>query len=360
MVFPEALPPELGDLEIVGAPTPAGGVFGVVKDRRADTYTAALLARAPAFGLIGQEGQERLQSDWADVLAMLAREDALIRRVSWVDSTLPVYGDEIARWFERHRNVRLELSSPAMRSMIELTDSALAVGQEHQILVCLQLEGRRARRHGRRLGGGQDGALRALGQELDDFATALADAGVAIEGGLSPGLYRAAIRNMTRAEVGRYFTDGAVHATYCVTALPRVPVQAAFLQPLLAETHMVRSVAVVMEPVAPGRALRAAEMARTRDEADAITRARYGQLESASHGQKREAIERREQELAAGHAEFRHAMFITVSAPDEHELERLCADLERAAGRCRLALQRRYGRQAVSFSFTLPLCRGLR
>ena len=55
---------------------------------------------------------------------------------------------------------------------------------------------------------------------------------------------------MTRAEIARYHTDGAVHATYWVAQLPRVPVHAAFLRPLLAETQMVRSVAVVMEPVA--------------------------------------------------------------------------------------------------------------
>ena len=299
-----------------------------------------------------------------------------------MDSTLPVYGDEIAGWFETHRDRGLSLSSPAMRSMMELTDSALTVGQEHQILVCLQLSGRRARRQGKQLGSGEEGALALVGRELDDFATALDEAGVIVEGALTPGLYRAAIRNaydpftrshrsdeelagqpwpvMTRTEIGRYFTDGAVHATYWVAGLPRVPVHAAFLQPLLAETQMVRSVAVVMEPVAPSKAIRDAEVARAKDESDVITRERYGQLDTARQSQRRQAIERREEELAAGHVDYRHAMSITVSARDRDELERSCADLERAAGRCRLALQRRYGQQATAFSFTLPLCRGLK
>jgi hypothetical protein len=379
MVVAEALPPELGDVVILEAPAPAGGV---VKDRRADTYTGAVLARAPAFGLIGADGQELLQSDFADVLGMLAREDGLIRRVGWVDSTLPVYGDEIAGWFEQHRDRTLALSSPAMRSMMELTDSALTVGQEHQILVCLQLSGRRARRAGKQLAAGEDGALALVGRELDDFATALDEAGVIVEGALIPGLYRAAIRNaydpftrshrsdeeldgqpwpiMTRTEIARYWTDGAVHATYWVAGLPRVPVHAAFLQPLLAETQTVRSVAVVMEPVAPSRAIRDAEVARAKDESDVITRERYGQLDTARQSQRRQAIERREEELAAGHVDYRHAMSITVSARDRDGLERSCADLERAAGRCRLSLQRRYGQQATAFSFTLPLCRGLK
>ena len=72
--------------------------------------------------------------------------------------------------------------------MIELTDSALTVGQEHQILVCLQLSGRRARRQGKQLGSGEDGALALVGRELDDFATALDEAGVIVEGALTPGL----------------------------------------------------------------------------------------------------------------------------------------------------------------------------
>ena len=99
------LPPELGDLADLEAPAPGReGCLVWCRDRRADTYTGAVLARAPAFGLIGQEGQELLQSDYADVLGVLAREDGLIRRVGWVDSTLPVYGDEIAGWFETHRD----------------------------------------------------------------------------------------------------------------------------------------------------------------------------------------------------------------------------------------------------------------
>jgi hypothetical protein len=115
------------------------------------------------------------------------------------------------------------------------------VGQEHQILVCLQLSGR-AGRLGKQLGKGEEGALALVGRELDDFATALDEAGVVVEGALTPGLYRAAVRNaydpftrshrsneelegqpwpiMARTEIGRYYTDGAVHATYWVSGPP--------------------------------------------------------------------------------------------------------------------------------------------
>ena len=214
--------------------------------------------------------------------------------------------------------------------MMELTDSALMVGQEHQIVVCLAALGPPRPAMGKQLGSGEEGALALVGRELDDFATALDEAGVVVDGALTPGLYRSAIRNaydpftrshrsdeelagqpwpvMTRTEIGRYHTDGAVHATYWVSGLPRVAVHAAFLQALLAETQMVRSVAVVMEPVAPSRAIRDAEVARAKDESDIITRERYGQLDTARQSQRRQAIERREDELAAGHVDYRHAM----------------------------------------------------
>ena len=75
--------------------------------------------------------------------------------------------------------------------------------------------------------------------------------------------------------------------------------------------------------------------------------------------QQQDATMRREDELADGHAEFRFAGYVTVSAPDEEALERSCAEVEHAAQQARLELTRLYGQQAEGFTFTLPLARGL-
>jgi len=51
---------------------------------------------------------------------------------------------------------------------------------------------------------------------------------------------------------------------------------------------------------------------------------------------------------------------VTVSARDEEELDRACAEVEHAAQQAHIEIERMYGQQATAFSFTLPLCRGLR
>ena len=98
----------------------------------------------------------------------------------------------------------------------------------------------------------------------------------------------------------------------------------------------------------------------TRDRADRELRERFGQSETARHRQAHEATLRREAELAAGHAEVRLAGFVTVSGRDNDELLRACSEVHEHAARARLELHRMYGQQAVAFTFTLPLCRGLR
>jgi hypothetical protein len=119
-------------------------------------------------------------------------------------------------------------------------------------------------------------------------------------------------------------------------------------------------VAVTFEPVGRDRSTREAEAAVTRDRADRELRLRFGQTETARQRQAQEAAVRREAELAAGHGEVRLAGFVTVSGRDLVDLRRACAEVHEHAARARLELHRLYGQQACAFTFTLPLCRGLR
>jgi thymidine phosphorylase len=106
--------------------------------------------------------------------------------------------------------------------------------------------------------------------------------------------------------------------------------------------------------------MRQAEVAQTAEVAEEMTRARQGFVTTARNRKRAQAVSRREEELASGHAEMRFAKFITVSAADEENLERASADVEHAAQLARLELQRLYGEQDAGFANTLPLCRGLR
>ena len=114
------------------------------------------------------------------------------------------------------------------------------------------------------------------------------------------------------------------------------------------------------EPISPQRSTREIEAAVTRDRADRELRARFGQAETARQRQAREAATRRESELASGHGEVRFSGFVTVSGRDRDDLRRACSEVLEHAARARLELHRMYGQQASAFTFTLPLCRGLR
>jgi hypothetical protein len=114
-----------------------------------------------------------------------------------------------------------------------------------------------------------------------------------------------------------------------------------------------------MEPLGPEEAARKVEASRTADLADAELRRRGGFLSTARRSRESEVLARRESELAEGHASFRYAGFLTVSAPSAEELVTACDTVQHAAGQCRLALRRLYGDQAAAYTCTLPLARGL-
>jgi len=152
--------------------------------------------------------------------------------------------------------------------------------------------------------------------------------------------------------------DGMRHATFWVAEWPRTEVRSDFLAPLLLGSARA-TFAVVMEPLGPEEAVRKVEASRTASLADAELRRRGGFVSTARQARESEVLARREAELADGHASFRYAGFITVSAPTEEELVTACDTVKHAAGQCRLSLRRLYGDQASAYTCTLPLARGL-
>jgi hypothetical protein len=389
-----SLPEELGDVELLAASVDPTGTtaIGVIKDRRGQTFTATLGVRVRNFALLSDAEQERRLAAYGTLLAGLARDDSVILRVGWVERTVPNDGDDVAAYLQQARDPALGLGSGPVTSYIELIESAADVTQDHELFVSLQLDGWRARAQARRLGGGDAGMLRLVVREVELFARRLEGAGVQVLGALPPRMLAKAIRDgydpfgrTARARAGALdaerngtpvelagpqardttwstlATDSAMHATYWISEWPRIDVGAVFLQPLLMQTTAVRTVAMVMDAVAPSRAITEIEQARTTDIADETTRQRLGQVTTARQTQKAQATARREQELADGHAELRYAAYVTVSARADNPeaLDRACAEVEHAAQQCRLRLERLYGEQDYAFTFGLPLCRGL-
>src|SRR5215213_2888944 len=192
-----ALPEAARDLELLAAPL-HGDTVGVIKDRRAHTYTAALAVTVTSFGLLDRTEQESRQSGWGGVLAGLAREGSPVSRIQWVERTVPADGDEIDRYLgEAWARDAVAVDSLSMQSYLELTNTAPAVTTDHELFVCLQIDAKRAWRQIKRAGGkeGPDaGACTVLLRELEALGDRLGAADVRVVGALRPAMVASAIR----------------------------------------------------------------------------------------------------------------------------------------------------------------------
>jgi hypothetical protein len=381
---PVADPPScLRGMAIVEAPY-RDRTVGVASEARGRRLTAVLACRVIAFSLLDPEAQERRLARWGLVLAGAA--GSAIRRIQWVERTAPAPGDELARWLHSERDPKVPLrGTPMIDSYLELIGTTARVTQEHEILVAVQVDARRVRERG------ADAVLGALIEQTERVAQGLEAAEVNVLGALTRGQLARALRTSfdpyaraelatletvdttrerlpessawplgTREHWDHYWSDGALHATYWIGGWPRVDVSPMFMDALLGRSSAVRAVAVTLEPIPPERSTRQVEAAITRDHADRELRRRFGQSETARQRQAGEATARREAELAAGHSEVRLAGFVTVTGRDLEDLRRASSDVHEHAARARIELHRMYGQQAEGFSFTLPICRGLR
>jgi hypothetical protein len=376
-------PPQLRDVRLTAADY-HGRPLGILSERSGRRLSSVLACRVVAFSLLDQEAQERRLARWGLVLS--GAGGTAVRRVQWIERTAPAQGDELVRWVHTERDPAVPLrGTPMIDSYLELISSTARVAQEHEILLAIQVDPQRVRDRG------ADSATRALVEHTERIAQGLEAAEVTVLGALSPGqvarTLRTAFDPYARTELTaldacdpdrdgledvnawplgaresweHYQADGALHATYWIGAWPRVEVSPMFMDTLLGHSAVVRTVSVTFEPLASDRSTREVEAAITRDRADRELRARFGQSETARQRLAADATRRREAELAAGHSEVRLSGFVTVTGRDPDDLRRACAEVLEQAARARLELHRLYGQQADAFTFTLPLCRGLR
>jgi hypothetical protein len=388
--YETSLPPQLVGLRLLSVPYGREKV-GVFYDTRRHFLTGVIAAQAGQFGLRDASEQERKLAAFGGVLASEAREQTPVRRLQWLERTKPSDGDELAGYFQSRRDRRASLEESRVHSYIELLEAATPTTQEHEVLIALQIDTRKSWRQMNRMGGGIDAATRVLLDEMNELAKRLAHAEVRVLGALRPRQLARFVRDsfdpygrgarsrLAVVEPGRdgvepalagpmadevhwghYRSDSAFHLSFWVAEWPRTPVAASFLTPLLMQTKVLRTVSVIFEPRPPTLALREAESAQTAELSEETARRRRGFISTARNRQQQQAVSRREQELADGHAEVRFSGFITISAPDPDELDQRRSELEFEAQRSRLVLQPMYGEHEIGFTFSLPLCRGLR
>src|SRR6478609_1086923 len=338
-----SLPVELEGLDLLSVPYGPDHV-GVMCDRREDTFTVALAVRAGTFALRDPAEQERALDAWGGVLAACARDGSPIRRLQWIERTVPGQGDDLASYMQEKRDRTVPLDSNMVRSYIELLESAAPVTQEHEVLLGLL----RPRQYAE--------VIRDAFDPFGHQGRARAALGDAEREGVDPALMGPLADETSWSH---YRTDSACHCTYWVSSWPRSEVGPTFLAPLLMQGSALRTVSVTIEPVPYSVAMRKAEMAQTAEIAEEMGRQRQGFLTTARIRRRQQASSRREEELADGHAELRVAPFITAYNATPELLDRTKSEVEHGAQLARLELQPLWGEQEAGFANTLPLCRGL-
>jgi hypothetical protein len=172
--------------------------------------------------------------------------------VQWIERTVPGQGDELASYLQEKRDRTVQFSSSVVSSYIELIEAAAPVTQEHDVLVCLQIDVRRAGRELKRLGGGDEAACELLLREAESLARRLGSAEIKVFGLLRPRQYAEVVRDAfdpfghqarARSRLGdpgregvdpelmgpyaeepgwsRYRSDAAFHNTYWISSWPR-------------------------------------------------------------------------------------------------------------------------------------------
>jgi hypothetical protein len=366
---PLARPLRFRSVAQAGAPPVA-----VICDRVTGTSTAMLAVRGRSFALLDATDKERRLAGWATVLAALAREGGPVRRVQWVERTVP--GDAGALTRHAEAAARLPRGHPACESYFGLVAEAGPLGQDHECLVALTVRSPRR-------GPGPDAVLL---RELRLLQGQLRSVDVEVDHALAPrelgALIRTAFDPWSRADVtarpglggplparawpsasveswGSWRTDATWHATFWVAEWPRTDVGPDFLAPLLLHQTAQRTLSVVMAPLPPSTGVREAEAARTAQAADEQLRARAGFLTTARRRREAEGVMRREADLSDGHAAYRYAGYVTVTARSAEELDSACGELLQSAHQCHLELRRLYGCQGAAFLWSLPFGRGL-
>ena len=280
-----ALPQVLHGLELWEPPDSG---FAVVRDRTAGTVTAVLRVRGQGFPLASPGEQDAMLTGWGAALSPFAREQSPVSQVLWQEWSHPVASDD-HRAFLDSIGIGTRSGEAAVADYMALVDEQAPVTIAHDVLVAVTVDQRRIRTR-RTSRSRLTAAVDSLADELRLFGPRLDAAGLSVEGPLSPVELSADVRvrsdpgraaqvtTLTRslaaatrrgalewgpmaveADWGHVRVDGAYHRSYWIAGWPRLPVGADWLAGLLVETHCLRTVTVVLEPVPMGRAARAAD-----------------------------------------------------------------------------------------------------
>ncbi len=378
-----AAPPFVKGVKLLKVTHSEGREVAVIKDTANASYSAVLALRGGAFVLSGEADQETQLANWGSVLARFAREGSVISRVQWIERAIPENSQLMHDYFDS--SATLDASDPVTNSYLELIEDAVPVTTAHEVYLVIQISQAKAGKQIKQAGGGDSGACEVLLRELLNASSQVASAGFKVLGALnrdevvrlirttfepsvneeitnrmSEGLHMNEIWPMvTETEWSSYRSDSGFHRTFWVSDFPRTEVGADFLAPLMLQSLITRTISVVMEPIAPTKALREVEVAKTSFLADQDLRDKAGYVLNTTREREYAKLQQREEELADGHGAYRFSAYVTCSAKSEEELEYASQAVEQVSHQSHLVLRLLYGEQDTAFATMLPLGRGL-
>src|SRR5205085_11120496 len=122
--------------------------IGVLAEQRRRRLTAVLACRVIAFSLLDPEAQERRLARWALILS--GASGGSVRRIQWLERTVPAQGDELARWLHDERDPAVPLrGTPMIESYLELFGATARASHQHEILTAVQIDPQRSVDRGR-------------------------------------------------------------------------------------------------------------------------------------------------------------------------------------------------------------------
>lgn len=362
--------------------------------------TVSVTAELEVQGFLMQDLPARwdLAQQWERVLASFTQRPG-IKRVALQERTLP---STIRAARDHYDTVadrqQVDPESPVAQNYREVMDSSerFAVAHRNYLTFTIDLIAMGAQL--KSLGGGKDAILALAAIEAANLADALQAAKIQVRRWLTTrdvaALVRVAFDPEFAATVqnradeqsgvdpvaigpmhleepkgrnGIVVTDSGVHTTLWVHEWPRSDAPVGFLSPVVFARHPVTGEAVthiftlVLTPVPVSKALK-----RIRDEkkvwrGNEQLRAKRGADGSAADAADWEALERQEQEIVSGHGEFRYGGYLTITAPNEEELDQAIAGMRNALSRAGMEAQTLYCQQAEALMVNaLPLGVGMK
>ncbi|MFL0410993.1 SCO6880 family protein [Microbacterium paludicola] len=360
----------------------------------------SVTAEVEVQGFLMKDVAERydLAQQWSPVLASFTQRPG-IKRAVLQERTIPTTIRAARDHYEsvsRRRGV--DAASPVARNYDDVMNRSESFAVSHRNYLTFTLDLVALGPQLKALGGGED-AVKALAHlEARNLADALSAARIHVRRWLaardvaalarvgfdpefaanvqnrderSAGVDPIAIGPMyleePRGANGIVYSDSGVHTTMWIHEWPRSDAAIGFVEPIVfarmpstgeAITHIL---SIVLTPVSVRKAMRRIEDDKKVWRGNEKLRAKRGVDGSAADAADWEALERQEEEIVAGHGEFRYGAYLTVTARDEQQLDQAIAGMRNALARAGMEPQTLYCQQAEALMVNaLPLGLGMK